>query len=226
MRGTDATTHLPEVPMLTARKAGHFCLAGMIVAGSLAWSFCLAYATSCTCSDICNIDNVASEARGAQWEYQIQIALLRNQDQDSMFPTWFTPGRYEQVQKAVQSRINSVSSRSACSPPLDTIRSDTNGGNCAITTQAQTACIKEFAMAHETVHQKSCQSFSHILTYQMSMSLEDVLAEEITAYQTAIDMRNTLRAGPLKDCCCENKCTPTGAGAAKTLGRIFGNLVR
>ncbi len=215
--------------MSKTRKSCLFSLVVLIVVVSVAWSFCLSHATSCTCNDICNIDNVANEARAAQWEYNIQISRINNEDADGLFPTWFTPGRYANVQAAVQARINSVSALGSCSPPLDTIRSDTNGGNCSITTQAQTACIKEYAMAHEGIHQTTCQSFSHIMTYQMSMSLVDVLSEEVRAYQTAIDMSKSMKAGPLKDCCCVNKCTPTTitpTAAAPSLLQIARNLFR
>jgi len=213
--------------MSETRKSCLFCVGLLIIVASVAWSFCLSYATSCTCADICNIDNTANEARAAQWEYQIQISKLDSQDADSLIRTWFTPGRYSEVQAAVQGAINTVSARGKCTTPLDTIRSDTNGGDCTISTQAQSACMKEFAMAHEGVHQATCQSFSHILTYQMSMPLADVLSEEIRGYQTAIDMRNAMRAGPLKDCCCVNQCTPTTATAAlPTLQQIVRNLIR
>lgn len=198
-----------------------------LLIGVVALNLCRAHATSCTCADICDIDNAASEARGAQWEYQIQIDLLRVADENSFTgtSTWFLPGRYGDIQKSVQKRINE--NHASCNPPLNGIRADTNGGDCTISIRPTSACMTEFAQAHEEVHQKTCQSFSHILTYQMSMSMADVLAEEIRGYQTAIDLRNSLRTGPLKDCCCKNKCTPTTiTGALGTLRKIVMNLVR
>ncbi|HBG07991.1 MAG: hypothetical protein A2075_11055 [Geobacteraceae bacterium GWC2_58_44] len=219
--------------MSKRRKLCLYPLVLLIIVASVTWSFCLAYATSCTCKDICSIENVATEARAAQWEYQIQIARLQSEDYDSFMSTWYTPGRYEEIQMDVQKRINSHSARSECST-LDSVAATTNGGDCSITTEATTACIKEYGMAHERVHQRACQSFSHILTYQMSYSLADMLAEEIAGYQTAIDMERWMKNGPLKDCCCLNRCTSTTNGTPvtgalpkiSTLQQIVRNLVR
>jgi hypothetical protein len=197
-----------------------------VVTASVALSASISFAaTSCTCSDICDIENAAAEARAAQWEYQRQILLLQNADDGSLTPTWYSPGRYTDVQKQVQKSINSSSA--VCNPPLNHIRADTNGGNCQITVQPTSACLNEIATAHENIHQATCQSFDHILTYQMSMSLADVLAEEIRGYQTAIDMNKSLKDGPLKDCCCKKRCNSTTiTGAFAILKMIARNLMK
>ena len=184
-------------------------------------------ATVCTCQDICDIDNAADVARAAQSEYLLQIMLLSTADKDSIIPTWNTPGRFADVQSGVQKRVNDASAK--CSTALNLLRGDTHGGTCNITVSPTSACMTEFTMAHELVHQSMCQSISHFLAYQMYLPLAGVLLGEIKGYQTTIDLQKTLKQGPLKDCCCQNRCTPTTLPPPPVAGMwklIVSNLVK
>ena len=214
---------------MSENKNGTVIVLMLAIVASIALSVCLSYATSCTCNDICDIDNAATVAKAAQWEYQMQIQLLNDDEIRTGSPTWYFPWRYQNdIQPLVQKRINDFAA--ICQPPLNRAAGVTNGGSCQITVEPTSVCMTEFVMAHENTHKSKCESFSHTLTYQMNDTLAEALAEEIRAYQTTIDLKKSLKQGPLKDCCCKNSCTPTGpgtiVGAINMLKQIARNLLR